>query len=175
MGLMTKIFGESAIAANPEKTKTTNLSTLNGNHNLNKDRIFKSDGGFTPTQNNFEGMRSAPAVETPRYFNREEALALKKLEKEKTAGAKWSKRAYKSLKKVDTADSELVRSHYNYARKVATNELDKQKAKSTYAKHLHGLRGDYARLGHSYDQAVQSGDRNVANAINEIKQGLRNG
>ena len=172
MGLMTRLFG----GGSPLETISRELITpIKGNHNIQKESVFKTDGGFTPTQNNFEGLRTVPAVEIPRYFDREEALALKQLEKEKVSGAKWSKRAYKSLKKIDTADSEVVKSHYNYARKIATNELDKQKSKASYGKHLHGLRGDYARLGHSYDQAHRKGDQDVANAISQIKQGLRNG
>jgi hypothetical protein len=61
-------------------------------------------------------------VPAPRYFTKEEADAMKGLAKEKTDGARQSKRAYKALTKIEAADKTVHQQHRKYEGAVAENE-----------------------------------------------------
>ncbi|MCU0544679.1 MAG: hypothetical protein MUE44_21350 [Oscillatoriaceae cyanobacterium Prado104] len=81
MGAMTALFGgdrSDAISSKSEKLTSPTDSKV-----------------ITPTNpGNFNSIRTTPVLDSPRYFNKEEADALKDLAKEKTDGAKQAKRAY---------------------------------------------------------------------------------
>jgi hypothetical protein len=53
-------------------------------------------------------------VPAPRYFTKEEADAMKGWAKEKTDGARQSKRAYKALTKIEAADKTVHQQHRKY-------------------------------------------------------------
>ena len=64
---------------------------------------------------------------------------MKGLAKEKTDGARQSKRAYKALTKIEAADKTVHQQHRKYEGAVAENELGKKRADTGLAKKLHGL------------------------------------
>ena len=158
MGTMTRLFGgesSDAISSKSDKlTAPTDASVI------------------TPLNpGNFTSIRTSPVVDAPRYFKEEEADALKKLAKEKTQDARHSKKAYKSLGQIEEADATVHKSHRKYEKAVATNELTKKKADVGLAKHLHGLRPGYARLG----VGLENAENKAAARIETIKAKLLGG
>jgi hypothetical protein len=110
MSLQLRLFGGSQTAAG--KLPATN----DGNHAIDKSKVLaQTDAGvITPnTPGNFSSIRSAPVVPDPRYFDREQADKLKGLAKEKTDGARQSKRVYKFLAKIEAADKTVTRNTAN--------------------------------------------------------------
>jgi len=139
MGLMTSLFGGAS-----------------------KDISHKSNHVTAPTDasvitplnpGKFSSVRSMPVCEIPRYFSTEEADQLKELAKEKTDGARQSKRAYGAMSKIEEADAKVHKEHRKYEKTVADSELKKKRADAGLAKHLHGLRPGYARLGFGLEKA----------------------
>jgi hypothetical protein len=150
MSLQLRLFGGG-------QTTADKLSISNdGNHAIDKSKVLASTDTsvITPLNlGNFSSIRSVPVVPDPRYFDREQADKLKELAKEKTDGARQSKRAYKSLTKIEAADKTVHKEHRKYEGAVAENELGKKRADAGLAKKLHGLRPGYARLGLGIDKA----------------------
>jgi hypothetical protein len=93
---------------------------------------------------------------------------MKGLAKEKTDGARQSKRAYKALTKIEAADKTVHQQHRKYEGAVAENELSKKRADTGLAKKLHSMRPGYARLGLGIDKA----DSDARTRIDEIKAKL---
>jgi hypothetical protein len=167
MSLQLRLFGGGKRAAGK-------ISGNDGNHAIDKSKVLASTDTsvITPlSPGNFSSIRSVPVVPDPRYFDREQADALKSLAKEKTDGARQSKRAYKSLAKIETADKTVHKEHRKYEEAVAQNELGKKQADTGLAKKLHGLRPGYARLGLGIDKA----DSDARVRIDEIKAKLTGG
>ncbi|MGL5060491.1 MAG: hypothetical protein ACRC62_10980 [Microcoleus sp.] len=155
MGAMTALFGggsSDAISAKNEKlTAPTDASVI------------------TPLNpGNFNSIRSVPVCTAPRYFTKDEADAMKELAQEKTEGAAQAKRAYKALTKIEEADAKVHKEHRKYEKGVATNELKKKRADVGLAKHLHGLRPGYARLG----VGLENAEINANTRIEAIKTKL---
>jgi hypothetical protein len=123
------------------------------------------------TPGNFSSIRSVPVVPDPRYFDREQADKLKELAKEKTDGARQSKRAYKSLAKIEAADKTVHQQHRKYEGSVSVNELGKKRSDAGLAKKLHSMRPGYARLGLGIDKA----DSDARTRIDAIKAKLTGG
>ena len=145
-----------------------------GNHALDKSKVLaQTDAAvISPTNpGNFGSIRSVPVVPDPRYFTKEEADAMKGLAKEKTDGARQSKRAYKALTKIEAADKTVHQQHRKYEGAVAQNELGKKRADAGLAKKLHSMRPGYARLGLGIDKA----DSDARTRIDEIKAKLTGG
>jgi hypothetical protein len=158
MGTMTTLFGggsSDTITAKSEKlTAPTDASVI------------------TPLNpGKFNSIRSVPVCDTPRYFTKEEADAMKELAKEKTEQAGQAKRAYKAMTKIEEADAKVHKEHRKYEKGVADNELKKKRADVGLAKHLHGLRPGYARLGFGLEKA----ETNATARIEEIKAKLLGG
>jgi len=167
MSLQLRLFGGGQTAAGK-------LSANDGNHAIDKSKVLASTDTsvITPlTPGNFLSIRSIPVVPDPRYFDREQADKLKELAKEKTDGARQSKRAYKSLAKIEAADKTVHKEHRKYESAVAESELGKKRSDAGLAKKLHGLRPGYARLGLGIDKA----DSNARTRIDEIKAKLTGG
>ncbi|MCU0544858.1 MAG: hypothetical protein MUE44_22255 [Oscillatoriaceae cyanobacterium Prado104] len=140
MGAMAALFGgdrSDAISSKNEKlTSPTDSKAI------------------TPTNpGNFSSIRTTPICDSPRYFNKEEADALKELAKEKTDGAKQAKRAYKAMGQIEEADATVHKAHRGYQKKVASGELKKKRADVGLATHLQGLAPGYARLGMRLEKA----------------------
>ena len=168
MSLQLRLFGGSQAAAG--KLPASN----DGSHVIDKSKVLaQTDAGvITPnTPGNFSSIRSVPVVPNPRYFTKEEADAMKGLAKEKTDGARQSKRAYKALTKIEAADKTVHKEHRKYEGAVAQNELGKKRADTGLAKKLHGLRPGYARLGLGINKA----DSDARTRIDEIKAKLTGG
>jgi hypothetical protein len=166
MSLQLRLFGGNSAS----KLGATN----DGNHAIDKSKVLATTdvAVITPTNpGNFGSIRTAPIVPEPRYFEKVEADALKKLAKEKTEGARHSKKAYKSLGKIEKADATVHRSHRKYEGDVAVNELGKKRSDASLAKKLHGLRPGYARLGLGIDKA----DSDARMGIDAIKAKLTGG
>jgi hypothetical protein len=164
MSLQLRLFGGDQSAADK---RVNNF----GNHAIDKSKVLaQTDAGvITPnTPGNFSSIRSVPVVPDPRYFDREQADKLKELAKEKTDGARQSKRAYKSLAKIEAADKTVHKEHRKYEGVVAENELGKKRADTGLAKKLHSMRPGYARLGLGIDKA----DSDARTRIDEIKTKL---
>jgi hypothetical protein len=167
MSLQLRLFGVNSAAG---KLPVTN----DGNHAIDKSKVLASTDTsvITPLNpGNFSSIRSVPVVPDPRYFDREQADALKNLAKEKTDGAQQSKRAYKALTKIEAADKTVHKEHRKYEGAVAENELGKKRADSGLAKKLHGMRPGYARLGLGIDKA----DSDARVRIDAIKAKLTGG
>jgi hypothetical protein len=164
MSLQLRLFGGGQPAAGK-------ISANDGNHAIDKSKVLATtDTSVIAPLNpgNFSSIRSVPVVPDPRYFDREQADALKSLAKEKTDGARQSKRAYKSLAKIEAADKTVHKEHRKYEGAVAENELGKKRADAGLAKKLHGMRPGYARLGLGIDKA----DSGARTRIDEIKAKL---
>ena len=165
MSLQLRLFGGGRPAAGK-------LSASNdGSHAIDKSKVLApTDAGvITPnTPGNFSSIRSVPVVPDPRYFDREQADKLKELAKEKTDGARQSKRAYKSLAKIEAADKTVHQQHRKYEGAIAENELGKKRSDAGLAKKLHSMRPGYARLGLGIDKA----DSDARTRIDEIKAKL---
>jgi hypothetical protein len=167
MSLQLRLFGGGQTAAG----KT---SANDGSHAIDKSKVLaQTDAGVITlnTPGNFSSIRSVPVVPDPRYFTKEEADAMKDLAKEKTDGARQSKRAYKSLAKIEAADKTVHQQHRKYEGAVAENELGKKRADAGLAKKLHGMRPGYARLGLGIDKA----DSDARTRIDAIKAKLTGG
>jgi hypothetical protein len=167
MSLQLRLFGGGQPAAGK-------LSGNDGSHAIDKSKVLASTDTsvITPLNpGNFSSIRSLPVVPDPRYFDREQADKLKELAKEKTDGARQSKRAYKSLAKIEAADKTVHKEHRKYEGAVAENELGKKRADTGLAKKLHGLRPGYARLGLGIDKA----DSDARTRIDAIKAKLTGG
>jgi len=164
MSLQLRLFGVNQSAADK---RVNNF----GNHVIDKSKVLASTDAsvITPLNpGNFGSVRTVPVVPAPRYFTKEEADTMKGLAKEKTDGARQSKRAYKSLAKIEVADKTVHKEHRKYEGAVAQNELGKKCADVGLAKKLHGLRPGYARLGLGIDKA----DSDARTRIDEIKTKL---
>jgi len=167
MSLQLRLFGGGNSAG---KLSATN----DGNHAIDKSKVLAQTDAtvITPTNpGNFGSIRSVPVVPEPRYFDREQADKLKELAKEKTDGAKQSKRAYKALGKIEEADATVHKEHRKYEGVVAENELKKVRGNAGLAKKLHTLRPGYARLGLGIDKA----DSDARTRIDAIKAKLTRG
>ena len=168
MSLQLRLFGGGQPTAG--KISASNDSS----HAIDKSKVLaQTDAGvITPkTPGNFSSIRSVPVVPDPRYFTKEEADAMKGLAKDKTDGARQSKRAYKSLAKIEAADKIVHKEHRKYEGVVAENELGKKRADTGLAKKLHSMRPGYARLGLGIDKA----DSDARTRIDEIKTKLTGG
>ncbi|MEG4497561.1 hypothetical protein QUB05_05680 [Microcoleus sp. F10-C6] len=168
MSLQLRLFG----GGRSDAGKLT--ASNDGNHVIDKSKVLAATdaGVITPTNpGNFSSIRSVPVVPNPRYFDREQADRLKDLAKEKTDGARQSKRAYKALTKIEEADKTVHKEHRKYEGAVAENELGKLRANAGLAKKLHNLRPGYARLGLGIDKA----DSDARTRIDAIKARLTGG
>jgi len=168
MSLQLRLFGGGQPTAG--KISASN----DGSHVIDKSKVLAQTDAevITPkTPGNFSSIRSVPVVPDPRYFTKEEADAMKGLAKEKTDGARQSKRAYKALTKIEAADKTVHKEHRKYEGAVAENELGKKRADAGLAKKLHGMRPGYARLGLGIDKA----DSDARARIDEIKTKLTGG
>ena len=165
MSLQLRLFGGGQSATGKL------LASNDGSHAIDKSKVLASTDTsvITPLNpGNFSSIRSVPVVPNPRYFDREQADKLKELAKEKTDGARQSKRAYKALTKIEAADKTVHKEHRKYEGAVAENELGKKRADVGLAKKLHGIRPGYARLGFGIDKA----DSEARTRIDEIKAKL---
>ena len=168
MSLQLRLFGGG-------QSTDGKLSGFNdGSHAIDKSKVLAQTDALVITPNNpgnFSSIRSVPVVPDPRYFTKEEANAMKGLAKEKTDGARQSKRAYKSLAKIEAADKTVHKEHRKYEGAVAENELAKKRSDAGLAKKLHGFRPGYARLGLGIDKA----DSDARTRIDAIKAKLTGG
>jgi hypothetical protein len=168
MSLQLRLFGGG-------QSDAGKLSASNdGSHSIDKNKVLSSTDAAVITPNNpgnFGSIRTVPVVPEPRYFDREQADKLKELAKEKTDGARQSKRAYKALGKIEEADKTVHKAHRQYEGTVAENELGKKRADTGLAKKLHGLRPGYARLGLGIDKA----ENDARTRIDAIKAKLTGG
>lgn len=158
MGAMTRLFGGDVSEAISSKSDTLGNPT--------------DASVITPLNpGKFSSIRSMPVCDTPRYFTADEADAMKDLAKEKTDGARQAKRAYEAMGKIEEADAKVHKNHRGYEKVVATTELKKKRADTGLAKHLHGLRPGYARLGFGLEKA----ESNATARIEAIKTRLLGG
>src|SRR5918997_454760 len=168
MSLQLRLFGSNQSSAG--KLPATN----DGNHAIDKSKVLAQTDAEVITPNtlgNFSSIRSVPIVSAPRYSTKEEADAMKGLAKEKTDGARQSKRVYKFLAHIEAADKTVHKEHRKYEGAVAENELGKKRADVGLAKKLHSMRPGYARLGLGIDKA----DSDARTRIDEIKAKLTGG
>ncbi len=164
MGIMSKLLGSSKPEINP-----TNGGAIQNTdqHAINKQTVLgnTSSDVVSPTNANFTSIRTAPVVQAPRYFNKQEAEALKQMAKLKRDQAEAARQAYKALKSIDNSDLEVHQTHRIYQGKVAQNEVDKLQANTRLAEKLHGLRPQYQQLSSRVDTA----ENNASLAINAIR------
>ncbi|MDZ8070364.1 MAG: hypothetical protein RMY64_32940 [Nostoc sp. DedQUE08] len=118
----------------------------------------------------WETVRTASVNDTPRYFNKAEADALKRVATQKREEARQAKRAYKSLKKLEESDAQVHTAHRNYIRGVADSELAKKRSDATTARHLHTLRPEYARLGFGLNRAENKAQQRIDELKAKIKE-----
>jgi len=166
---MSKLFGSKVSTDTPGQLANGSNGQLanNGSHNLDANKVLATTDRAVPTPMNadFSSIRTAPVVEKPRYFTKQEAEALKALSKEKRIMAEASRTAYQALRNIDTSDTEVHTVHRRYQGKIARNELSKKQADAELAKKLHGQRSGYAEL-HSQ---VETANQAATAAINAIR------
>ncbi len=171
MGLMQKLFSGGS---NQAATQSGGGLVHDGSHNIDKSKVMAATSADAISPLNpgkfAAGERSVPIIPAPRYFTEEEADAMKQLAKEKTEGAKQSKRGYEAAGKIEEADAKVHKYHRKYEGVVADNELTKKRADARLGKHLHTQRPAYARLGMSLDQASTNAENRIA-AIKAKLQG----
>lgn len=148
-----------------KKTNSNDGSLATGSHAIDKNVVLSPTDQTVINPLNpgaWQSIRTAPINDNPRYSNKVEADALKKLATEKTEGARQAKRAYKSLKKIENADALVHKYHREYIRGVADAELTKKRADARTGRHLHALRPEYASLGNGLDRAENNADKRIA-------------
>jgi hypothetical protein len=168
MGILARIT--SAAKSNGNNTTQSSLAT--GGHAIDKNTVLKPTDPTVINPMNagtWQTVRTAPINETPRYFTKEEADALKQIATEKTYQARQSKRAYGSLKKVESADAQVHAAHRGYIRGVADSELVKKRTDAATARHLHALRPEYAKLGMGLDRAENKAQQRIEELKNKVK------
>ncbi|MFK0735227.1 MAG: hypothetical protein ACIWVG_29520 [Gloeotrichia echinulata HAB0833] len=161
MGIFTTVANKVGYGGDDN---SENKRTYMGDHTINKDKVLAAtdDNVVNPLQpGNWESIRSEAVVITPRYYTKEEAIALKAKAKEKTEGATQTVRAYKSLKKIEKADTKVHQSHRGYQKTVAQCETQKLRSNASLAKKLHGLRPEYVQMGKGVDNAQAKADTRV--------------
>jgi hypothetical protein len=154
MSLQLRLFG----SGQPDAPKNGGSLVVNdGGHSIDKSKALTATSAEALSPMNpgkfASGKRSVPIIEAPRYFEKDEAVAMEGLAKEKEKGVKYSKRAYSAALRIDTADTKVHKLHRRYEGGIAKNELRKVKANTTYATGLHGLRFGYAKQGARIDKA----------------------
>ncbi len=168
MGILARI---TSAAKSSNNSNESSLST--GGHGIDKNRVLApTDPTVINPVNagNWETVRSALINDTPRYYTKAEADALKQFSKQKRLEARQAKRAYKSLKTVEQSDAQVHSAHRNYIKGVADSELTKKRADASTARHLHTLRPEYARLGFGLDRAENKAQQRIDELKAKIKE-----
>ena len=161
MGFLNSLMG---IKSDESAGGLANCS--DGGHGIDRGKVLQATDPtvFNPKNpGNFASIRSAPVLEGPRYFSREQAQALAEKAKEAKDGVRHTKRALKALSKIDDCDRKVNNVYYRkYAPQIARNELSKKRAMVGYAKDLHSLRPGYAKLGVGLEQSEQRAEMAIA-------------
>ncbi|MHC5849128.1 hypothetical protein [Nostoc sp.] len=168
MGILARI---TSAAKSNSNSNESSLST--GGHGIDKNRVLSpTDPTVINPVNagNWETVRSAPINDTPRYYTKVEADALKQFSKQKKEEARQAKRAYKSLKSLEEADAQVHTAHRGYIKGVADSELTKKRSDASTARHLHTLRPEYARLGFGLDNAENKAQQRIEELKAKIKE-----
>ncbi|MEH1888776.1 MAG: hypothetical protein V7K92_04695 [Nostoc sp.] len=170
MGILARITS----AAKSGSSKSSNESSLaSGGHGIDKNRVLAPTDPTVINPVNagsWETVRTAPINDTPRYYNKAEADALKQFSKQKREEARQAKRAYKSLQSLEEADAQVHTAHRGYIKKVADQELTKKRADVSTARHLHTQRPEYAGLGFGLDRAEDKASQRVEELKAKIKE-----
>jgi hypothetical protein len=167
MGILARIT-----SAAKSESSTNQSSLSDGGHGINKNQVLApTDPTVINPMNagNWQTVRTAPISETPRYFNKAEADALKACATQKALEARQAKRAYKSLKKLEQSDAQVHTAHRGYIKGVADNELTKKRSDVSTARHLHALRPEYARLGFGLNRAENTAQQRIEELKAKIK------
>ncbi|WP_017654575.1 hypothetical protein [Fortiea contorta] len=167
MGILARIT-----SAGKSSSKESQSSLATGGHGIDKNRVLSPTDPTAINPMNagsWETVRTAPINNTPRYFNKAEADALKELATEKADGARQSRRAYRSLTKIENADAAVHKHHRSYVRGAADSELTKKRADASTARHLHALRPEYAKLGFGLDRAENKAQQRIQELRAKIK------
>ena len=168
MGILARI---TSAAKSSNKSNESSLSS--GGHGINKNQVLAPTDPTVINPMNagtWQTVRTAPISETPRYFNKAEADALKQVAVQKKQEARQAKRAYKSLKTLEQSDAQVHTAHRNYIKGVADSELIKKRSDASTARHLHTLRPEYARLGSGLDRAESRAQQRVDELKVKIKE-----
>ncbi|WP_445629069.1 hypothetical protein [Nostoc sp. DSM 114167] len=168
MGILARI---TSAAKSSNKSNESTLSA--GGHGIDKNRVLSPTDPTVINPVNagsWETVRTAPVNDTPRYFNKAEADALKRIATQKTEEARQAKRAYKSLKKLEQSDAQVHTAHRTYIKGVADSELTKKRADASTARHLHALRPEYAKLGFGLDRAENKAQQRIDELKAKVKE-----
>lgn len=148
-----------------DKMKGGKATTLtDGGHAIAKNQALQptDSSAINPINpGDWSTIRTAPIVEKPRYFTKQEADGLKRLATEKTDGARQAKRAYKSLGKIEKADATVHREHRKYQGVVSEGELTKLRSNARLGRKLHAQRPEYARMSQGLDRADQAAQARI--------------
>ena len=137
----------------------------------NQSVLGKGKTLFTPSNpGDFSGIELAPDVPSARAFTRQEAQALKLVEKQSQSQAESTEKAYGSLKKISGNQRRINISHNQYRTKRATDKFQEVKSNAIAAKKLHSLRPSYAGLAVNLTET----DQQMTNQVQSIEQGLLN-
>ena len=149
MGMMTKLFGGEVSDAITSKSEKLAAPT--------------DAKAITPLNpGNFATIRTAAIIEAPQYFSKEEADERKKLAKEKTEGARYTKKYLKATSQIEEADATVHVAYRKHQKVLATTEYTKKKADVGLAKHLLGLAPGYAKLGVGLEKAENRATERIA-------------
>jgi hypothetical protein len=155
-------------------SKDSNQSGLSsGGHNIDHNSVLSPTDPTVINPNNpgtWQSIRTAPIVEEPRYFTKEEANAVKKIATQKTDEARQAQRAYKSLSKIEKADATVHKSHRKYQSEVSKNELTKLRSNVKLARKLHAQRPEYVRMSEGLSRADESAQKRIDELKNKVKE-----
>ena len=168
MGILARI---TRTAKSSKKSNESSLST--GGHGIDKNRVLAPTDPTVINPMNagaWASVRTAPINDTPRYYNKSEADALKACATQKREEARQAKRAYKSLKRLEDSDAQVHTAHRSYIKGVADSELTKKRSDASTARHLHRLRSEYARLGFGLDRAEDKAQQRIDELKAKIKE-----
>ncbi|MEH1765781.1 MAG: hypothetical protein V7L27_07965 [Nostoc sp.] len=168
MGILARI---TSAAKSSNKSNESSLS--GGGHGIDKNQVLAPTDPTVINPMNagtWQTVRTAPISETPRYFNKAEADALKAVARQKREEARQAKRAYKALQNLEQSDAQVHADHRKYIKGVADSELTKKRSDANTARHLHTLRPEYAKLGFGLDRAENKAQQRIEELKAKIKE-----
>lgn len=145
MGLLSFLTGGRAKGGSFERR-----STSGAGGNYAPALAPTSPAAITPNNpGSFASIRSAPIVPAPRYFNQQEATAIRQLAQQKRQQVGSTKSAYKGLKQIAKADAVVHSEHREYETVEGRAEAKKIRANARHAKAMIGLTPSYSGFSES--------------------------
>lgn len=165
MGIFDRLISGARARGGSFERDRNGIDRAGSDHAIAPGRVLAPThpAAITPTNpGNFASIRTAAILNQPRYFNRQEAIAIRHLATEKRQQLSSTRSAYKGLKQIEKADAVVHTEHREYESTVAKMEVRKKRADTRHAKQLHGLRSAYAQMAGGLESADQRAAAQIA-------------